>query len=187
MKAPNGEPTNLTERQWLLVRTPSFKEWFGDWEIANAYNFAVKGKSVSDITGNEFQKDGVPLTEKVTAWYKSKYNGTTMNPELGKVNIDLESVKDSLGHGMEKEKAAAFAAVPDIIQKGIVYNRQTNWKNRGYDTYLIIAPITIGGEKYIGEVVVKSGKERQGMYLHEVEITKKTLAMCSRLPTAAHH
>ena len=26
--------------------------------------------------------------------------------------------------------------------------------------------------EYIGEVVVKSGKERQGMYLHEVEITK---------------
>lgn len=32
MLAPNGEPTNLTERQWLQVRTESFKEWFGDWE-----------------------------------------------------------------------------------------------------------------------------------------------------------
>jgi len=32
MKAPNGNPTNLTERQWLQVRTKSFKEWFGDWE-----------------------------------------------------------------------------------------------------------------------------------------------------------
>lgn len=32
MKAPNGKPTNLTERQWLQVRTPSFKAWFGDWE-----------------------------------------------------------------------------------------------------------------------------------------------------------
>ncbi len=32
MNAPNGEPTNLTEEQWLLVRTPSFKAWFGDWE-----------------------------------------------------------------------------------------------------------------------------------------------------------
>ena len=32
MKAPNGKPTNLTERQWLQVRTPNFKEWFGDWE-----------------------------------------------------------------------------------------------------------------------------------------------------------
>ncbi len=32
MKAPNGEPTKLTERQWVQVRTPAFKEWFGDWE-----------------------------------------------------------------------------------------------------------------------------------------------------------
>lgn len=32
MKAPNGEETNLTEDQWLTVRTPAFKAWFGDWE-----------------------------------------------------------------------------------------------------------------------------------------------------------
>lgn len=32
MKAPNGKPTNLNERQWLQVRTKAFKEWFGDWE-----------------------------------------------------------------------------------------------------------------------------------------------------------
>lgn len=32
MKAPNGKPTRLNERQWLQVRTPSFKAWFGDWE-----------------------------------------------------------------------------------------------------------------------------------------------------------
>ena len=32
MMAPNGMKTNLTERQWVQVRTPAFKEWFGDWE-----------------------------------------------------------------------------------------------------------------------------------------------------------
>lgn len=32
MKAPNGVQTNLTEEQWLTVRTPAFKAWFGDWE-----------------------------------------------------------------------------------------------------------------------------------------------------------
>ena len=32
MKAPNGKPTNLTEDQWIAVRTPAFKAWFGDWE-----------------------------------------------------------------------------------------------------------------------------------------------------------
>lgn len=32
MKAPNGEPTNLTKEQWANVRTKAFKDWFGDWE-----------------------------------------------------------------------------------------------------------------------------------------------------------
>lgn len=34
MKAPNGQPTRLTERQWVQVRTENFKRWFGDWEAA---------------------------------------------------------------------------------------------------------------------------------------------------------
>ena len=32
MRAPNGKPTNLNERQWLQVRTKAFKDWFGNWE-----------------------------------------------------------------------------------------------------------------------------------------------------------
>ena len=30
--APNGKPSNLTERQYAQVRTKAFKRWFGDWE-----------------------------------------------------------------------------------------------------------------------------------------------------------
>lgn len=33
MKGPNGKDTKLTEDQWLTVRTPLFKRWFGDWEV----------------------------------------------------------------------------------------------------------------------------------------------------------
>ena len=32
MKAPNGQATNLDEKQWAQVRTRAFREWFGDWE-----------------------------------------------------------------------------------------------------------------------------------------------------------
>ncbi len=46
MKAPNGKPTNLTERQWVQVRTPSFKRWFGDWE---AIATRTKWHDVTDI------------------------------------------------------------------------------------------------------------------------------------------
>jgi hypothetical protein len=27
MKAPNGKPTKIDERQWLQVRTKAFKDW----------------------------------------------------------------------------------------------------------------------------------------------------------------
>ena len=30
--APNGKPSNLTPEQYKLVRTDTFKNWFGDWE-----------------------------------------------------------------------------------------------------------------------------------------------------------
>lgn len=32
LKAPNGQPSILSEMQWLTVRTVAFKKWFGDWE-----------------------------------------------------------------------------------------------------------------------------------------------------------
>lgn len=32
LKAPNGEPSRLTPRQWAQVRTAAFRDWFGDWQ-----------------------------------------------------------------------------------------------------------------------------------------------------------
>ena len=45
MKAPNGNPTNLNERQWLQVRTRAFKNWFGDWEKVAPKN--IKGNLIA--------------------------------------------------------------------------------------------------------------------------------------------
>lgn len=35
MKAPNGEPTRLNERQWVQTQTPAFKEWFGGSKVVD--------------------------------------------------------------------------------------------------------------------------------------------------------
>lgn len=77
MTAPNGAKTHLSEQQWLQVRTPEFKKWFGDWE-----NDAKNASQVLDENGepkvvyhgtatefNEFRKghgllgDGIYLTD----------------------------------------------------------------------------------------------------------------------------
>lgn len=60
MKAPNGNASNLTQRQWLHVRTPSFRAWFGDW-----LDFAERGVTVWDDDAGKVSKavdsNGEPL------------------------------------------------------------------------------------------------------------------------------
>lgn len=65
LKAPNGQPTKLNERQWVQTRTDAFKEWFGDWEIANAE--PVRQAATFDearTAAKAFQ--GQPLTNRLT-------------------------------------------------------------------------------------------------------------------------
>ena len=45
-QAPNGKLSNLNEQQWLQVRTPAFKQWFGDWE-----NDPVNASKILDENG----------------------------------------------------------------------------------------------------------------------------------------
>ena len=67
MKAPNGSDTNLTEDQWITVRTPAFKNWFGDWENdpenaskvldENGEPLVVKHWTMEDVKFDTFSRE----------------------------------------------------------------------------------------------------------------------------------
>lgn len=134
----------------------------------------LEGKPVVAITGNEFAKSEIPLTKQVSEWFAAKYNGLVHNSEIGDVVLNERGIKDSMAHGFGRKKAAAFATVPDIITNGIVIDEQQNWKRRGYDTYVIAAPVSINNEHHVGTVVVtRSATDMNRFYLHEVYITKE--------------
>ena len=87
--APNGKPTNLTEKQYAQVRTKSFKKWFGDWENdpANASKVVDEnGEPLVVYSGrkkNEFEfksrlKGFYATNSKYIAdTYAKNYNGAT--------------------------------------------------------------------------------------------------------------
>ena len=60
---------------------------------------------------------------------------------LGEVVLDERGVKDSMAHGIGRRKAAAFAAVPQVIAQGRQIDTQQNWKGRGYDKQPIAPPV----------------------------------------------
>lgn len=179
--APNGQPSNLTYEQWVQVRTPSFKQWFGDWESAVAVDWVMSSEPVAKLSELMFQKgESGNLVDRVLKYWGNRI--TVSHPELGAVILDKEGVKSSIGHGIGREKASGFALVPQIIENGRIVSRETNWKNRGYDTAVIAAPIQMGGVDYIAEAVVAQRPSSNKFYLHEVEI-KERLKGAFKTPT----
>lgn len=90
------------------------------------------------------------------------------NEVLGSVILNKRSIKDDISHGIGREKAASFMAVPDILKNGKVVDYRENWKGRGYDTAVVAAPIKISGENYIAGVCVKRATGENRFYVHEV-------------------
>ena len=87
MKAPNGKPSNLNERQWLQVRTEAFKNWFGDWE--------KDPENASKV----IDKNGEPMVVCHCTQYKfntfdMKYFGTTDDGFNGKGFYFAPTIKD---------------------------------------------------------------------------------------------
>lgn len=76
MKAPNGKPTNLDERQWLQVRTKAFKDWFGDW---TKITFDKDGKvlNIPDDVSKVVDKNGEPLV----VYHGSDDDWNVFNPD----------------------------------------------------------------------------------------------------------
>ena len=102
------------------------------------------------------------------------FEDTVRNPELGAIVLNRRSIKDSLGHGGSRAKIVAFAAIPDVLRHGIVVDHQVDWKGRGYETYVVAAPVTIGVDRYFVGSVLISPKSGHRFYTHDLVVEKES-------------
>lgn len=135
------------------------------------FKAVVEMEPVAELTGNEFKKSDVGLIDQVAAFFDSVGN-TAHNPLLGDVKLDRRGAKDDIHHGIGRKKAAAFAAVPAVIEKGEIIDVRYDWKNRSYDTVVIAAPITIAGDDFFAGVVLIKSETADRFYVHEVAAQK---------------
>lgn len=85
MKAPNGKPTNLSEKQWAQVRTKAFKKWFGDWEKAARIEKLRRSKAVK-ITGEEIEPNSdLKQYKKNALEYGKNLRGEYTNKDTGEL------------------------------------------------------------------------------------------------------
>lgn len=132
----------------------------------------LNAEPIIHITGNEFKKSEINLISQVTTFFND-IGGFVHRDGLGNVNLTRDGVRSSVAHGIGRNKAAAFAAVPSVIQHGKTIDRQPNYKGRGYEAEVIAAPVKMGNEDFILEVVINKDKDGQRFYLHEVDSKEK--------------
>ena len=174
MKAPNGKPTNLSEKQWAQVRTKAFKNWFGDWEKAARIEKLRRSKAVK-ITEADYE-DKYDLTRNsAKQWAKDNIRGEYMIADTGeKVNVSKVSINEVLSHG-ERDAAhlKSISSIGKLLHNAIFITETPNAKdNDKYESYrYYIEGVKIDGEDYTAKIVVgvKNGKTYYDHRLTKIE------------------
>lgn len=138
--------------------------------IKENYGKVREMESVTEMEGTEFGKGEKKLSEQILEFFES-IGGKAHNEVVGDVILNKRAIKDDMANGISRKKAVAFAAIPDVIEKGYVLDHQKNWKGRGYDSAAIGAKVKLAGEEYYELVIVKLKNENH-LYVHEVHTAK---------------
>lgn len=134
----------------------------------------LDGPPVVELDGSEFAPDGTQLTDKVVSWLQAQNKEQVISPDIGKVMLDKRAVKSSIFHGVGRDKATAFAALPGVIERGrLVFSEGLRGSRDGGQSHIIAAPVRIGGRDMVAAVLVKSDPNGSRMYVHEVVLKEK--------------
>ena len=167
MKAPNGEPTNLTEDQWIAVRTPAFKAWFGDWE-AEAEKQKYLNTAPINVTDKKITKSrGITARDAAMAW-ADVHLPVQVSTRFGVVEINRTSVKDSLGHGFSQKKLDAITSLPEGMKVAAFIGEPKDFNGADIDNGYFCYPIMYQGEKQVVFCRARRDVNSNKIYVHEV-------------------
>lgn len=141
MKAPNGNPTNLTERQWAQVRTTAFKNWFGDWENdpdnaskvvdENGEPMVVYHGTDSDFNSFDIQRLGenTDFNASDENWAKTSHIGFWFNTN----KIEFYSIHKPVF--LNAKRTLVFSSMSELADEMSYYNSGESFREQNSDNY----------------------------------------------------
>ncbi len=118
MKAPNGKPTNLNEKQWLQVRSQNFLDWFGDW-----INNPETASKVVDENG-----------EPMVVYHGTKADFTEFKEDMPEIPTGFWFASDkevAEGHGNNLKSVFINSKNPTSE-----YGQRDYYSENGFDSYI---------------------------------------------------
>ena len=188
MKAPNGNPTNLNEKQWVQVRTKAFKEWFGDWEnnpedaskvidengeprvvYHGTYaNFNAFDEShLGDVTNLNATNEDWAKTSHIGFWFNDNKIGFYTKHKLVFLNV---------------RNPLEFASMESLVDEMSYYDSGEDFKRSnsdGYDSVIVLEDEEMGGRSYVvfNDNQIKSATENNEDFSFHNDETSKNEAV----------
>lgn len=173
--APNGKSSNLSYEQWVTVRTPAFKEWFGDWEHAYRISKWLSNDNVLTIDPNahsglyelNWKSAKRYALDNLRGQYRVDDNGAV-------IELTRDGVSEIISENMGSELGLKLVAyIPDIIKNSIfVYAEENQKAKKSFDYYeYYLTDIDVDGNSYVvkSAVGVRKGRRYYTFNLSEVK------------------
>lgn len=167
MKAPNGKATNLTEDQWLTVRTPAFKAWFGDWEQEAEKQKYLHTRPIAVAERQIAKTESRTAREAAMAWVEQHLPVQVMT-RFGEVEINRASIKDSLGHRFSQKKLDAITSLPDGMKVAAFIGEAQDFGGADLYNGYFCYPMMYQGERQVVFCRVRRDMNSNKLYVHEV-------------------
>lgn len=122
---------------------------------------------------NEYPRfnSGDDVRKWVVAQFK-KIGFKVERQRFGSVVLDDKRVQNALRYFGTYEERVAFAAVPNVIKRGVFIDGHNNHKGRGYDTVTFAAPVVVNGVRGNMAVVVRIESKSKSYYkVHRIIMT----------------
>ncbi|GMO56311.1 MAG: hypothetical protein Ta2D_00980 [Rickettsiales bacterium] len=175
-KYDNDKLLYRTEKKYIDILDDNIKQLFTMQPVAKVSNEKIMADSEKELVDKiyEFYREH-KMVQKNSQYMRGRVEFFIISL-LGQINISRKNIISSLDHYFKNaynyfDYINAFKVIPEVITNGILFNKEINWKGRGYDTYLIVAPVLIDNIEFFIEVLIKETDKEKFFYLHK--ITKK--------------
>ena len=164
MKAPNGEPTKLTERQWVQVRTPNFKRWFGDWEKAGIRE-RLEGQEPI-LVKSKFTEETARIKKSEAAALLKEPFGVKKN--IGEVFVTRNGIRDSIAHSRYPAKLDVIPHLREILEKAEYLDTLNDFDGKDIQNHYFVARINHDGRTKLVFLRVRERANTRQLYVHDV-------------------
>lgn len=189
MKAPDGTPTKMTERQWLITHSETFKKWFGNWGTVEKYNRLMHSKPVecnrTTFRGSSAKEIGKSAKELYRALFPvSRAGGKRDEPAVIRnrdgeyIRMPVSAAKELVRHSAENSTLQLIPNLKELIAKSVfLYEdakdpdrvKKLNQSTVSYRYYGM--KIKIDGKECFARIVVR--EEANGRkYFYDGDITE---------------